>query len=131
MDPLGFALENFDAIGVWRSTEGNTPIDASGQLPDGTKIGGPGDLKRILLNRKDEFVGTLLEKVMTYALGRGTEYYDMPAIRQILNETAADNYRWSSIIGAIVKSAPFRMRMAPLADEAKPVTTGQQQQQQN
>jgi len=130
MDPLGFALENFDAIGVWRSMEGNTPIDASGQLPDGTKIGGPADLKRILLNRKDEFVGTLLEKVLTYALGRGTEYYDMPAIRQILNETEADNYRWSSIIGAIVKSTPFRMRMAPPVDDAKPVTTGQQQQQQ-
>jgi mono/diheme cytochrome c family protein len=115
MDPLGFAMENFDAIGGWRTTEGNGPIDASAELLDGTKIAGPGDLKRILLSREHEFVGTVVEKLMTYALGRGTEYYDAPTVRQILRSTAADNYRWSSIIGAIVRSIPFQMRRAPAA----------------
>ena len=132
MDPLGLALENFDAIGAFRTMEGNTPVDASSELPDGTKVNGPADLKRLLMDRKDEFVGTLVEKVMTYGLGRGTEYYDMPTVRQILKATAPDDYRWSSIITAIVNSTPFRMRMAPPADEIKgsALTTGQQQQQQ-
>jgi mono/diheme cytochrome c family protein len=126
MDPLGFAMENFDAIGAWRTAEGNQPIDASGQLLDGTKIAGPGDLKRILLSREHEFVGTVIEKLMTYALGRGTEYYDAPTVRQILRTTAPDNYRWSSIISAIVRSTPFQMRRAPAA---LPQNTSMAQQQ--
>jgi hypothetical protein len=130
MDPLGFALENFDAIGLWRTTEGNQPIDASGELPDGTKITGPADMKRVLATtRKDDFVGTLIEKLLTYALGRGTEYYDEPAVRQIMRITETDNYRWSSIIGAIVRSVPFQMRQAPKGDDSRVTltTTGAQQ----
>ncbi len=110
MDPLGFALENFDAIGAWRTSEANHPIDASGVLPDGTQFQGPAELRKILLNRRQEFVNTLTQKLLTYALGRGIEYYDQPAIREITREAAASDYRWSAITLAIVKSAPFQMR---------------------
>ena len=112
MDPLGFALENFDAVGKWRTTSGdaNTPIDASGALPDGTKFQGPAELRKILLSMPDQFVSTVTEKLLTYALGRATEYYDAPAIRRITREAAPGGYRWSSIITGIVKSPPFRMR---------------------
>jgi hypothetical protein len=112
MDPLGFALENFNAIGEWRTTEGaaQTPIDNSGQLPDGTKFRGPVELRKVLLSRRDQFAYAVTEKLLTYALGRGVEYYDQPVIRSILREAAPNNYRWSSIILGIVKSAPFEMR---------------------
>ena len=110
MDPLGFALENFDGTGAWRIHEGETPIDASGSLPDGAKIDGPAGLRRIVLSRRDEFVQTVTEKLLTYALGRGVEYYDAPTIRSIERDAARDNYRVSSLILAIVKSTPFRMR---------------------
>ena len=110
MDPLGFALENFDAVGRWRTTtEANTPIDASGTLPDGTTFDGPVELREVLLARPEEFARTVASKLLTYALGRGIEYYDMPAIRQILREAALSDYRWSSIILGIVKSQPFQM----------------------
>ncbi|MBI3895964.1 MAG: DUF1592 domain-containing protein [Acidobacteria bacterium] len=111
MDPLGFALENFDAIGQWRTTSGaaKTPLDASGELPDGTKFKGPTELRNILLNKREQFVGSFTEKLLTYALGRGVEYYDFPAIRKITREAAPD-YRWSSLTLGIVKSAPFQMR---------------------
>ena len=116
MDPLGFALENFDAIGEWRDTDRHaaTPIDASGQLVDGTPVAGPADLRRALLRRPEQFVQTATEKLMTYALGRSVEYYDMPAIRQIVRDTARDNYRFSAIVMGIVKSAPFQMRKAAI-----------------
>lgn len=112
MDPLGFALESFDAIGAWRTTsEGGTPIDASGELIDGTKVNGPASLRQALLSRPEGFVRTVTDKLLTYALGRGTEYYDAPAVRQIVRNSAGNDYRWSSIILGIVKSAPFQMRM--------------------
>jgi hypothetical protein len=110
MDPLGFALENFDAVGGWRTAQGNTPIDASGELPDGTKFQGPSELRRILLSKRDQFVGTVTEKLLTYALGRGIEYYDMPAVRKIVRDAASSDYRFSAIILGIAKSTPFQMR---------------------
>jgi hypothetical protein len=112
MDPLGFALENFDAVGEWRSMDryAGQAIDPSGTLADGTPVSGPEDLRRALLKRPDQFVQTMTEKLMTYALGRGVEYYDMPTVRQIVREAARDNYRFSSLVTRIVKSAPFQMR---------------------
>jgi mono/diheme cytochrome c family protein len=112
MDPLGFALENFDAIGEWRSRDryAGSAIDASGKLVDGTPVSGPVDLRKALMTRPEQFVQTFTEKLMTYALGRTVEYYDMPVVRQIVRDAAKDNYRFSSIVGGIVKSAPFQMR---------------------
>jgi mono/diheme cytochrome c family protein len=114
MDPLGFALENFDAVGEWRKIDrwAGTPIDASDTLVDGTKISGPVGLRTALLRRPDQFVQTVVEKLMTYGLGRSVEYYDMPAVRQIVRDAARDNYRFSSIVMGIVKSTPFQMRKA-------------------
>jgi cytochrome c5 len=112
MDPLGFALENFDAIGRWRSVdESGKPVDASGVLPDGTKFQGPAEFRRVLLAHRDEFVGTLTEKLLTYALGRGLESYDMPAVRAILRQARADDDRWSSLARGIVESVPFQMAL--------------------
>ena len=112
IDPLGFALENFDAIGKWRTTESKTRIDASGSLVDGTRFDGPVTFRQALLSHRDVFMHTLAEKLLTYALGRGVEYYDMPAVRRILRETAAGDDRWSALILAITKSMPFQMRRA-------------------
>ena len=110
MDPLGFALENFDAVGKWRTRDASTTIDASGVLPDGTKFDGPAELRRILLRRPDEFVTTVTERLLTYALGRGVEYYDQPAIRKIVREAAPSEHRWSALVVGIVNSTPFQMR---------------------
>ena len=112
MDPIGFALENYNAIGQWRTTEGaaNTPIDTSGTLPDGTKFNGPAELREIFASRPDQLANTVTEKLLTYAMGRGVEYYDEPAVRKILREAAPDGYRWSSLIFGIVNSEPFQMR---------------------
>ena len=110
LDPLGFALENFDAIGAWRSTDAGRPIDASGTLPDGTAFSGPDSFRAALLSRQDQFVATVTERLLTYALGRGVEYYDMPAVRAIARDAATSNYRWSSLIVGVVKSVPFQMR---------------------
>jgi mono/diheme cytochrome c family protein len=112
MDPLGLSLENFDAIGRWRTTDAGAPIDASGVLLDGTKVDGPAALRRALVAQKEQFVRTVTAKLLTYATGRGLEYYDAPAIRGIVRASAPDDYRWSSTIVALVKSAPFRMRRA-------------------
>ena len=111
MDPLGFALENFDAIGQWRTTEGadKTVIDSSGKLPDGTEFQGPAGLRKLLLNKPEQFSTAVTEKLLTYALGRGVEYYDEPVVRQIRRAAAPDE-RWSSLILGIVKSEPFNMR---------------------
>src|SRR5258708_34640930 len=112
MDPLGFALENFDGIGRLRTVdEGDTRIAASGVMPDGTRFDGVAGLRKALLAHGDEFVQTVAEKLLTYALGRGLEYYDQPAVRKIVKDAAADNYRWSAVILGVVKSAPFQMRM--------------------
>ena len=112
MDPLGFALENFDGIGQWRDTDGGEPIDASGLLPDGTAFTGPADFRAALLERRGEFVRTVSEKLLTYALGRAVGAPDMPAVRGILREAASDDHRWSSLILGIVESRPFQMRKA-------------------
>ncbi|OFW27112.1 MAG: hypothetical protein A3J28_05860 [Acidobacteria bacterium RIFCSPLOWO2_12_FULL_60_22] len=111
MDPLGFALENFDAVGQWRTTEGeeNTPIDSSGTLPDGTRIQGPTELRKILLGKADQFAMAVIERLLTYSVGRGAEYYDRPFVRKVRREAAPD-FRWSSLISAIIKSEPFQMR---------------------
>jgi len=114
MDPLGFALENFDAIGKWRSSsEAGTPIDASGTLSDGTQVDGPATLRRAFVRRGNNFLTTVTEKLLTYALGRGVESFDGPAIRQIVDVTAQEEYRWSSLIAGIVQSTPFQMRRSP------------------
>jgi hypothetical protein len=112
MDPLGLSLENFDAIGQWRTTDSGRAIDASGVLLDGTKVDGPRELRQALLAKKTQFATAVTEKLLTYALGRGLEYYDAPAVRAIDRAAAADGYRWSSLILATVKSAPFQMRTA-------------------
>ena len=111
MDPLGFALENFDAIGRWRDRDhGDLPIDSLATLPDGTRVQGPADLRSLILNRRREFIETLTGKLLTYAVGRGIEPYDMPAVREIMRKAAPSNYRWSALILGIVKSRPFRMK---------------------
>jgi Protein of unknown function (DUF1588)/Protein of unknown function (DUF1585) len=112
MDPLGFALENFDAIGHWRNASGplNTPVDSSGVLPDGTTFQGPAELRKILAGKPEQFVTTVTEKLLTYSLGRGLEYYDAPAVRKIVREAAAGDYHWSALVLGIVKSTPFQMR---------------------
>jgi hypothetical protein len=113
MDPLGLALENYDATGKWRTrNESAQPIDASAVLPDGTAFDGPRGLEAALLARSDRFLSTLTEKLLTYALGRGTEYYDMPAVRGIVREAARSDYRFSSgLMMAVVQSTPFQMRI--------------------
>lgn len=110
MDPVGFALENFDAVGRWRTVDGGVQVDASGTLPDGTRFDGATELQQALLKRPDLFVSTVTEKLLTYASGRGLEYYDAPAIRTIVREAARNDYRFSSLVQGIVKSPPFQMR---------------------
>ncbi|MGW8370298.1 MAG: DUF1592 domain-containing protein, partial [Gammaproteobacteria bacterium] len=110
MDPIGLALENFDSIGGWRTEDVGHPIDATGALVDGTIVAGPADLREALVDRADSFVTVATEKLMTYALGRPVEYYDMPAIRAVIRDAAADDYRFSALIDGIVTSVPFLMR---------------------
>ena len=112
MDPLGFSLENFDGIGEWRSKDYSGPIDASGQLADGTKVEGVITLRQALMKHPEQFAGTITEKLLTYALGRGLESYDMPVVRGIVRDAARNDYRFSSLITGIVKSTPFQMRRA-------------------
>jgi hypothetical protein len=117
LDPLGFALENFDAVGMYRTKDriAGTPIDASGELPDGTKINGPDDLRKALASDPSQFVQTLTEKLMTYATGRALSYRDMPTIRAIVRDSAKDNYRFSAIVMRIVNSDQFQKR-SPSSD---------------
>ena len=125
MDPLGFALENFDATGRWRTVEANGPadlnpqkIDASAQLPDGTKFDGVAGLRHILEERSDQFVYTMTEKLLTFALGRGADWYDAPAIRDAVRAAQKNDYRFSTLVTSIVSSRPFQMRMSQSADGA-------------
>lgn len=111
MDPLGFSLEHYDAIGAWRAKADGVPVETAGVTPDGTKFEGLGGLRSVLQTRREEFVGTVAEKLVTYALGRGVEYYDQPAIRKIVRDAAPGDYKWSSIILGITNSLPFQMRM--------------------
>src|SRR6204780_3090675 len=115
MDPLGFALENFDATGMWRDKDryAGTVIDSAGEMPDGTKISGPDDLRKALLRRPEQFVQTFTEALLTYSMGRTREYYDMPTVRRIVRDAAAKDYRFSAIVQAIVKSEQFKMRRVP------------------
>jgi hypothetical protein len=113
MDELGFALENFDAIGEWRDLDAaGAPIDAAAKLPDGTSFKGPVELRKVLRSHSDDFLTSLTEKLLTYALGRGLEPADAPAVRRIKREAAAANYSFSALIQGIVASTPFQMRMA-------------------
>jgi hypothetical protein len=113
MDSIGFALENFDAVGAWRSMDADVPVDASGDLADGTHVNGVVELRAALLKKPDLFVGTMTEKLMTYALGRGIDYHDMPAIRTIVRDSGRDGYKFSSLVMGVVRSLPFQMKMAP------------------
>ena len=123
IDPLGFALENFDAVGRWRAHEdgADTPIDASGTLPDGARFDGPAAFRDALLREPwaTEFATTVAEKLLTYALGRGLEHYDAPAVRRILRDAEPGGYRWSSLILGIVESVPFQMQRAPDTVDAR------------
>jgi hypothetical protein len=111
MDPIGFALENYNGIGQWRDQDNGTTIDASGKLPDGAAFTGPAGLKQLLLTQhRDEFISTFTEKLMTYALGRGLESYDRPAVRSIMREAAKHNDTIPALIDSIVKSPQFQMR---------------------
>ena len=121
MDPIGFSLENFDAVGVWRIHDTGFPIDPTGNMVDGTKLDGPLSLRRALVGHSEAFIRTFTEKLLTYALGRGIEYYDMPAVRAIDREAAGRNNRFSALVLAIVKSVPFQMRRA---EESQPPAAG-------
>jgi hypothetical protein len=112
LDPLGFALENFNAVGQWRSMEAGAPVDASGMLPSGKTFSGPAEFRQAILTHQDAFATNLTMRLLTYALGRGVESFDMPAVRQILREAAALDHSWSSFVVSIVKSLPFQMRRA-------------------
>ena len=122
MDPIGLSLENFDAVGAWRNRDGDTvrtmgtPIDASGQLLDGTKVDGVITLRKALLRQPELFVGTLTEKLLIFALGRGLGYYDMPSVRAIVRDAARQDYRFSSLILGVVKSTPFQKRIVAADD---------------
>jgi hypothetical protein len=111
MDAVGFAMENFDAIGRWRTRDAGAPIDASGALPDGAKVDGPAAMISALAARPEQFVRTTTAMMLTYALGRGLEYYDMPVVRTVAGQAANRDYRFSELVLGIVKSPPFQMRM--------------------
>jgi mono/diheme cytochrome c family protein len=117
MDPLGFALENFDAVGAWRDREAGAPVEASGHFWDGTDLDGVVSLRQALLNRPGVFVQTMTEKLLTYALGRGLDHHDQPAVRAILRQAGGREYRFSSLVLGIVNSMPFQMRMSQRTDE--------------
>jgi hypothetical protein len=111
MDPLGFALENYNGIGEWRTEDGGSAIDATGKLPDGTEFTGPAGLNKALTTvRRAEFASTVTSKILTYGLGRGLEYYDQPVVRSILRECEANNYRFRDLVTSVVLSTPFQMR---------------------
>jgi hypothetical protein len=110
MDPIGFAMENFDAVGRWRDRDAGKPVDTSGVLPGGMAFDGVAGLKRVLLAQPELFTGALAEKLTMYAVGRNIQYYDMPAIRQVVRDAAKENYTFASLVVGIVKSAPFQMR---------------------
>ncbi len=114
MDPIGFSLENYDVVGKWRREFAGQPIDASGLLPDGKTFDGPDGLQGLLLERPDDLVGTITEKLMRFALGRSLEYYDMPEVRAVVRAASEGDYRWSSIILGVVESTPFQMRRTEL-----------------
>jgi hypothetical protein len=109
MDPLGFSLENFDGVGKWRTISDGAPIDTTAVLPDGAQLQGLSGLRTLIASHPQEFVRTLGEKLLSYAIGRVIEPYDLPAVRKVARESATQNYRWSSLVEAIVTSTPFTM----------------------
>jgi hypothetical protein len=109
MDPIGFALESFDGVGKWRTTDAGQPLDTTGLLVDGTKLDGVVSLRNALVRYSPQFVRVVTEKLLTYALGRGVDYRDMPTVRAIVRESGKSNYKFASIVLEIVKSAPFQM----------------------
>lgn len=111
MDPIGFALENFDAVGQWRTVDDGAHIDPSGTLYNGVKVDGPAALRKMIADHPQVFVGVMTEKLLTYALGRGVQYYDMPAVRKIVHDAGANDYRFSSLVLGTVESVPFRMKL--------------------
>jgi Protein of unknown function (DUF1592)/Protein of unknown function (DUF1588)/Protein of unknown function (DUF1587)/Protein of unknown function (DUF1585)/Protein of unknown function (DUF1595) len=119
MDPLGFALENFDALGKWRTVADGEKVNVSASLPDGTTFEGIAGLRDLLLKHKDDYVRTMTEKLLAYSIGRGIEYYDLPAIRKIARDSAPSDYRWSSLILGIVRSNPFSMGIAKEREEGR------------
>ena len=110
MDPIGFAMENFDAVGRWRDRDAGAAIDASGAFPDGANFTGVAGLKKALLRDREQFVNTVTEKLLMYALGRNLQYYDAPAVRTIVRQAAASRHTLSSLVIGVVKSTPFQMR---------------------
>jgi len=112
MDPVGFSLENFDLIGEYRNDDGGIPVNATGKLADGTILDGPASLRKALLDRRGAVASTATEKLLTYALGRRVDYFDMPAVRAVVRDAARQDYRFSSLITGIVKSVPFTMKRA-------------------
>ena len=110
IDPLGFALENFDAVGAWREFDAGAPVDSRGGMADGTAIDGVTEFRQALVARPELFAATVTEKLMIYALGRGLQHYDMPVLREILKSSAAKAYRFEDIVFGIVQSPGFRMR---------------------
>ncbi len=110
MDPLGFALENFDAVGRWRTLDSGQPIDSSGTLVDGSKVDGPVAMREALLNRPEVFLRNFTEKLMTYGLGRGLDWKDMPAVRKVVDDAERNQYRFAAIVQGIVESVPFQMK---------------------
>jgi hypothetical protein len=110
MDPLGFSLENYDAIGRWRVEDGKFPIEPGGELPNGRTFAGPAGMKALLRENMPEFTRGLAEKMLTYALGRGVEPYDTATLRDLVRQTAAQEYRFQALVGAIVRSVPFQRR---------------------
>jgi len=127
MDPLGFALENFDATGMWRDKDrfANTAIDSAGELPDGTKINGPDDLRNALLRRPEQFVQTFVEALLTYSMGRTREYYDMPTVRKIVRDTRGADYKFSAIVEAVVNTDQFKMRRVPPPEPVQSASSSQ------
>jgi hypothetical protein len=119
MDPIGLALENFDAIGKWRVTDDGTPIDPSGMLVDGTTINGVAGLRNALIRNKAQFVRVIAEKLMIYGLGRGTEYFDMPEIRAIVHDAEKNNYKFSTLVLGVVKSEQFQMNQKLMTGAAQ------------
>jgi len=116
MDPLGFSLENFDALGKWRTVSDGVPVDASASLPDSTRFNGVNGLRSLMATHQEDFVRTFTGKLLAYAIGPGTEYYDLPAIRKISRDAAKANYRWSAVVLGIVNSPPFRMGVVRSGD---------------
>jgi hypothetical protein len=110
MDPIGFALEHYDLVGAWRETDGGVRVNAAGRLADGTELDGPASLRKALLDRREAVVATAAEKLLTYALGRRVEHFDMPAVRRIVREAGKDDYRFSALVVGIARSVPFQMK---------------------